>query len=196
MAALAAAGPRLMNQTKSTGIDEEDRSLIGRIAAARDMAAFEALYESYRRRLGPFMFRIVRDRAVNEEAYNDVMLTVWQKASAYNGESRVSTWIFGIAYRHCLKCLRNKRKEVESSQEAEELPATEGNTDDRELVAKALTLLSDEHRMVIELSYFQGHTYREIAVIADCPENTVKTRVFHARRRLKQIMSELGELPA
>lgn len=196
MAAATLAGPGSMEQKTATGTDEEDRSLIGRIAAARDVAAFEALYESYRRRLGPFMFRIVRDSAANEEAFNDVMLTVWQKASSYNGQSRVSTWIFGIAYRHCLKCLRGMQKGGETTTLPEDLPSRDGRLDERDLVAHALTRLTDEHRMVIELSYFQGHTYQEIAAIADCPENTVKTRVFHARRRLKTIMSELGERPA
>ena len=200
MAAATLAGPGLMEQTnasrRESGTDAEDRSLIGRIATGRDAVAFETLYERYRHRLGPFMFRIVRDRAANEEAFNDVMLTVWQKASSYNGKSRVSTWIFGIAYRNCLKTLRSKRRDADMSPVAEDLPAREGNADERDLVAHALTRLTDEHRMVIELSYFLGHTYQEIAAIADCPENTVKTRVFHARRRLKQIMNDLGERPA
>ena len=200
MATATLAGPGLMEQTNAgrseSRIDADDRSLIDRVASGRDVAAFETLYESYRRRLGPFMFRIVRDTAANEEAFNDVMLTVWQKASAYNGESRVSTWIFGIAYRTCLKCLRSKRRDANTTPVVEDLPADEGNADERDLVAHALTRLTDEHRMVIELSYFLGHTYQEIAAIADCPENTVKTRVFHARRRLKQIMNDLGERPA
>ncbi|MEM9209338.1 MAG: RNA polymerase sigma factor, partial [Pseudomonadota bacterium] len=65
-----------------------------------------------------------------------------------------------------------------------------------DLVHHALSRLSPEHRLVIELSYFQGNSYQEIAAIAGCPENTVKTRVFHARRRLQNIMQDLGEAPA
>ena len=173
--------------------DGDDRSLIRRIADGRDVDAFERLYHAYRQRLGPFTFRIVRDAAANEEVFNDVMLTVWRKSHTYNGQSKVSTWIFSIAYRQCLKALRGR------SQLAEETEAPEASIDERgalersDLVGHALTRLSPEHRLVIELSYFQGNNYREIAAIADCPENTVKTRVFHARRRLKEIVAELGE---
>ncbi len=173
--------------------DGDDRSLIRRIAEGRDVDAFERLYHTYRKRLGPFTFRIVRDAAANEEVFNDVMLTVWRKSHTYNGQSKVSTWIFSIAYRQCLKALRGRSKLADEAEVPEasidERPALEQS----DLVSHALTRLSPEHRLVIELSYFQGNNYREIAAIADCPENTVKTRVFHARRRLKEIVAELGE---
>ncbi len=176
-----------------TATDDDDRRLIERIAARRDTAAFERLYHDYRRRLGPFMYRIVNDQAANEEAFNDVMLTVWRKASTYNGRSRVSTWIFAIAYRQCLKSLRSARRYRDEQALPDELAAEAGNPERQDLVATALEGLSAEHRLVIELSYFGGHTYQEIAEIAGCPENTVKTRVFHARRRLRDIMAGLGE---
>ena len=179
-----------------TATDEDDRKLMQRIAAGRDAAAFERLYHDYRRRLGPFMYRFVNDPAANEEAFNDVMLTVWNKASAYNGSSKVSTWIFAIAYRQCLKTLRSLRRNRSHQELVDDMAIQDDTRDSRDLVARALEQLSAEHRLVIELSYFGGHSYREIAKIADCPENTVKTRVFHARRRLKQIMAELGERPA
>ena len=196
MAAARPAEPGVWRVMAKTATDDDDRALMQRIAAARDTGAFERLYHDYRRRLGPFMYRVVSDPAVNEEAFNDVMLTVWSKASAYNGASKVFTWIFAIAYRQCLKALRTARRHGSGEELPSDIAAEGDNPDDRDLVAKALSLLSAEHRLVIELSYFTGHTYQEIAEIADCPENTVKTRVFHARRRLKRIMSELGENPA
>ena len=179
-----------------TATDDDDRALIARIAANRDTGAFERLYHDYRRRLGPFMYRFVNDPGANEESFNDIMLTVWNKASAYNGNSKVSTWIFSIAYRQCLKTLRSARKNQATEPLPDNLVAESGGADSQDLVSNALSQLSAEHRLVIELSYFVGHTYQEIAEIADCPENTVKTRVFHARRRLKNIMRELGERPA
>lgn len=189
------AGPDLMESTTAgpQTTDDNDRSLIGRVASARDTAAFERLYHDYRQRLGPFMFRITRDSVANEEAFNDVMHTVWRKASTYNGRSRVSTWIFAIAYRQCLKTLRKSRQAGSTDELPDNLAGPDPRDDEKELVASALAQLSAEHRLVIELSYFQGYTYQEIGEIADCPENTVKTRVFHARRRLRQIMRELGE---
>lgn len=172
--------------------DERDRGLIARIAVDRDMDALEQLYQSYRERLGPFLFRIVRDEAANEETFNDVMMTVWQKAGQYQGGSKVSTWIYAIAYRQCLKSLRGKRHEKNTVELPEDLTANSDGAENRELVTRALTGLSEDHRMAIELSYFVGCTYREIADIAGCPESTIKTRVFHARQKLKQILSEMG----
>ncbi len=187
------AQTRLAPQMDMTATDTDDRSLIRRIAERRDVAAFEVLYHQYRRRLGPFMYRIVNDPVSNEEVFNDVMHTVWLKSSTYNGQSKVSTWIFAIAYRQCLKSLRGRRNFVDIDDcdvgSFDETPGFEH----RDLVGKGLAQLSPEHRLVIELSYFQGNNYQEIAAIAGCPENTVKTRMFHARRKLKTIMAELAE---
>ncbi|MDJ0938429.1 MAG: sigma-70 family RNA polymerase sigma factor [Woeseiaceae bacterium] len=196
MTALAAAGTDCTVRMTAATSDLDDRSLIERIADARDAGAFERLYHDYRRRLGPFMYRIVRDPAANEEVFNDVMLTVWRKAETYNGQSKVSTWIFAIAYRQCLKVLRGRPDTVGIDEAPEESVDERGTTERRDLVGQAIAQLSPEHRLVIELSYFQGNTYSEIAAIADCPENTVKTRIFYARRRLKEIMAALGERPA
>ena len=191
MAALAQAMSTA--ELDATPVEDDDRTLIRRIADGRDVDAFERLYHAYRKRLGPFTFRIVRDAAANEEVFNDVMLTVWRKAETYNGTSKVSTWIFSIAYRQCLKALRGRARTAEDSEAPEASVDERGAFEQSDLVRHALTRLSPEHRLVIELSYFQGNNYREIAAIADCPENTVKTRVFHARRRLKEIVAELGE---
>ncbi len=195
MTGLALATTDVAGRTTTAPTDSEDRSLIRRIAASRDSIAFERLYHDYRKRLGPFMYRIVQDQGANEEVFNDVMLTVWRKADSYNGTSKVSTWIFSIAYRQCLKCLRGRSANVplddRDAQGVDEHPRLER----RDLVRHALGRLSPEHRLVIELSYFQGNNYQEIAAIADCPENTVKTRMFYARRRLKEIMADLGERP-
>ena len=191
--AMADTEPTLLMTAATT--DNDERSLIGRIADVRDMAAFERLYHGYRRRLGPFVYRIVRDASANEEVFNDVMLAVWRNAASYTGASKVSTWVFGIAYRQCLKHLRGRKATVELDETMHESIDDRENLERRDLVVHALSGLSPEHRLVIELSYFQGNTYGEIAEIANCPENTVKTRVFHARRRLKTILAELGEHP-
>ncbi len=175
--------------------DNDERSLIRRIADARDAAAFERLYHGYRRRLGPFVYRIVRDASANDEVFNDVMLAVWHSAGKFSGKSKVSTWVFGIAYRQCLKHLRGRKPAVELDEAMHDSIDERETIERRDLIVHALAGLSPEQRLVIELSYFQGNTYNEIAAIADCPENTIKTRVFHARRRLKAIMAELGERP-
>ncbi len=189
--ALAETG-RAVRMTAVT-TDNDERSLIRRVADGRDMAAFERLYHEYRPRVGPFVYRIVRDVSANDEVFNDVMMAVWHKAETYSGKSKVSTWVFGIAYRQCLKHLRGRKAMVELDESMHDSVDERGFIERRDLVTRALANLSPEQRLVVELSYFEGNTYGEIAAIADCPENTVKTRMFHARRHLKAIMAELGE---
>ena len=195
MAAVALA--RMTGTTEVTGLDgdQADRALLRRVATRRDAAAFERLYHHYRSRLGPFIFRIVRDPGLNEEVFNDVMLAVWRGADKFNGKAKVSTWIFAIAYRQCLKRLRGARHHEELSDEHIAESDATGQIERGDLVARALAGLSPEHRLVVELAYFQGNNYQEIAAIADCPENTVKTRMFYARRKLRDIMADLGEAP-
>lgn len=168
--------------------------LLERIAAG-ELGAFEALYRSYRPRLVRFLDRMTRRPALVEELLNDTMVVVWNRADRYNGRSKVSTWIFAIAYRKALKALHSVDDAVEDEaldhREADG-PGPEqqvGQMELRVVLEQALAALSAEHRAVVELTYFHGIGYREIAEIFDCPVDTVKTRMFHARRRLKALLA-------
>jgi RNA polymerase sigma-70 factor (ECF subfamily) len=171
---------------------EEVRLIVG--VASGELAAFEALYRNYHPRLMRFLDRMTRRPALVEELINDTMMVVWRKADRYNGMSKVSTWIFAIAYRKALKALQKLDDAVEDDQAGEHAdpnPNPEQLLGQRELQAvlmRALDGLSAEHRAVVNLTYFHEVAYREIAEIVDCPEDTVKTRMFHARRRLKTLL--------
>lgn len=176
--------------------DKRDRALLQRIAQDRDVQAMEALYIRFRPRLVPFLTRITRDEGLIEEAFNDVMSKVWDNAAQYKGQSKVSSWIFSIAYRICLRMVKKQqRRESFVSFVGDALPdvaSSEGDPGiqpDREL-AQAVKRLSAKHRMVIELCYFEGYALEGIAEIIDCPVNTVKTRLHHARKKLEQYLSE------
>jgi RNA polymerase sigma-70 factor, ECF subfamily len=176
----------------------EDVSLIARVAAG-DRIAFEALYRIYFPRLTRFLERVLRRPHLVEEALNDTMLVVWHKAATYNGTSKVSTWIFGIGYRKALKAVRRIDDPVESDDDEESErevglgpPTPEDQLIRRELAAAlgaALARMSPEQRAVVELTYYHGCAYREIAEIMSCPIDTVKTRMFHARRRLRVLLA-------
>lgn len=180
--------------TNHDGVAQAEARLIGRIAAG-ELPAFEALYRDYRPRLMRFLDRMTRRPSLVEELLDDTMLVVWSRAGSYNGRSKVSTWIFAIAYRKALKALKRVDDAVEDEQmEQHEAsgPGPEqqvGQMELRGLLARALDSLSAEHRAVVDLTYFHGIGYREIAEIVDCPVDTVKTRMFHARRRLKALLS-------
>ena len=159
------------------------------------MRAFEELYRVYYPRLMRFLDRVTRRPGIVEEVLNDTMLVVWNSAEAYNGGSKVSTWIFAIAYRKALKALRRFDDPVDDEPN-ETLVDLEPGPDVqldlwqlREALTKALEDLSPEHRAVVELTYFHGLGYREIAQIVSCPVDTVKTRMFHARRRLRAMLA-------
>jgi RNA polymerase sigma-70 factor (ECF subfamily) len=168
----------------------DDGRLIGRICC-QDSRAFEQLYRSYYPRLTRFLSNILRRAPLVEEVLNDTMMVVWTHPDRYNGKSKVSTWIFAIAYRKALKALRRHDDPVEDKL-AETRPSPEpgpeqqlGSREVQKMLLSAIGELSTDHRTVVDLTYFHEIGYREIAEIMNCPVDTVKTRMFHARRHLK-----------
>jgi RNA polymerase sigma-70 factor, ECF subfamily len=178
-----------------------DRALLTRIAA-RDRDALRTLYQRYARRIQRFAERMTRDRGVAEEIVDDTFLAVWEGAGNFRGQSRPSTWLFGIAYRRALKALdyRNARlPHAPAAQSADyERTAAANESADSEIadwVEASLATLSDEHRAVLELTYYLGLSCEEVADVLNCPLGTVKSRLFHARERLRHALVA-ADLPA
>jgi len=181
---------------------EPAERLVERIVQ-RDLAAFEQLYRDYYRRLFGFVFRLTRRAELVEEIVQDTLLVVWRDAHRFDARSRFSSWILGIAYRRALKTMsgetRRRAREsawagerarrVESPPEPERLSAARESAD---ALWRALGELTPEQRTVVELTFLEGCSYPEIAQLIDCPVNTVKTRMFHARRRLRQLLPEIA----
>jgi len=163
-----------------------------------DLAAFEELYRIYHPRLTRFLVNLVRRPQTVEEVLNDTMMVVWERAGTFNGASKLSTWIFAIAYRKALRALRRHDEAIEDPDPEKRVsldasPEEEfGQRTLQKLLAEAMAGLSPDHRTVLHLTYFHELEYREIARIMDCPVDTVKTRMFHARRNLRRRMG--GEL--
>lgn len=180
---------------------DRDIALVARIAAG-DKAAFETLFAAYGERVFRYAHRLISDVSRAEEVTNDVMMEIWKNAGSFEGRSKVSTWILGITRHLALNAVRGKQLETMDIDDAPEIADASQSAlsgalgRDRENLKQtlraALGHLSDDHRDVIELTFFQGCTYQEIADIVGCPENTVKTRMFHARKHLKEILSGLG----
>ena len=180
-------------------LEDDDLILIRRVAA-KDRQAFETLYHRYAPRLSRYLSKLIRQPELVEEVFDDVMLVVWQNASRFNNTSRLSTWIFGIAHNKALKALARSSNpspdvplitpEEEMDREGPEEAMTRQEL--TRTLARALEALSLEQRAVVELTFYHEYSYQEIAEITGCPVNTVKTRMFHARRRLAQILAGLG----
>jgi RNA polymerase sigma-70 factor, ECF subfamily len=181
--------------------DGADLALLERIGNG-DRNALRDLYNTYYHPLLRFIYRITGRLDLAQEGVNDVMLVVWGNSRSFGGRSSVSTWIMGIGYRKALKLLASSRRwtdriasaPLEDLIERSEVLAEQSDDNDlRDLLDEALRHLSAEHRAVVELTYFYGCSYEEIAAIAACPVNTVKTRMFHARAKLKKLLPALGK---
>jgi RNA polymerase sigma factor (sigma-70 family) len=168
--------------------------LIARVAA-RDVQAFERLFRLYQPRLTRFLTTLLKRPQLIEEVLDDTMMVVWNSAERFRGASKPSSWIFAIAYRKAHKAKLRWPDPVEEP-EVDLRVSTEPAPDEElhhqrlhDSLVQAMSHLSPDHRAVVDLTYFHGMGYREIAEIVECPVDTVKTRMFHARRRLKQAMA-------
>jgi RNA polymerase sigma-70 factor, ECF subfamily len=171
---------------------------IQRIAEG-DRDAFEKLYAAYQTRLFRYLLRMVSDTGAAEELTNDTMVAAWKAAGSFRGHSKASTWLFGIARHKALNVLRQRQVvtvEVESAMAVAALSAgpeqSVARDHLRQTMKQALEELSAEHREVMELTFYQELSYQEIAEIIECPVNTVKTRMFYAKKKLQEILESRG----
>lgn len=174
---------------------DSDAECLRRIAG-RDRDALAALYRAYQPRLARFLGRFTRHDSLIEEVVNDTFWVVWQKADQYRGDARVSTWIMGIAYRQALKAFRDGDDPSlhDAGLELEPLWVTDldAERETRDWLDKGLRRLPDDLRLTVELVYGQGHTLEETAAIMGCPVGTTKSRLFHARVRLRNLLPGLA----
>lgn len=176
-------------EDRSTGTAEWERHLLQRIAQ-QDRGAFSKLFELYHPRLFKFVYRLTQSYNTADELVNDILLTVWQSADRFRGESKVSTWIFGIAYRQSLRQLRKRKFNLVP------LPKDLAATDDADAaieredwVHSGIRKLPAKHQITVLLVYYVGLSCEETAEVTGSPVSTVKTRMFHARRKLKKYLA-------
>ena len=178
--------------------DEEDRLLIQAISQG-DRQAIADLYKRHSKRVFLFIKRFLKEDSLSEDITNDVFIEVWRKAENYEGRSKVSSWILGMARFKALSEIRKHRPNSTSddvlnaiTDEADTPEVTSQKRDKGEALKECINNLSTEHRLVIDLIYYHDKSIREVAEILKIPENTVKTRCFHARKQLSISMSHRG----
>ncbi len=183
--------------------DDAEQALVARIASG-DRRAFELLFNQYGERVFRYAYRLINNSTKAEEVTNDVMLEVWKNAAKFEGRSKVSTWLLGITRHLALNSVRRKQLDtvdVDNAPEIADSKHSEAEIDHDRAALKgalreALAQLSTEHRDVVELTFFHGCSYQEIAEIVQCPENTVKTRMYHAKKQLQGHLVAAGIDPA
>jgi RNA polymerase sigma-70 factor (ECF subfamily) len=177
-----------------------DEVLIQKIVN-RDEKALAALYHRYYAKLYRFISRMTGCTGSTEEAINDTMYVVWNRAGTFKEGNKLSTWIFGIAYNKALKSLEKGRKRrfiFGRTLDENTADASLGHVQVLETghwLSAGLAQLSPNHRITVELSYYYGLSYKEIAEIMNCSENTAKTRMFHARKNLRVLLPQLAGQP-
>jgi len=177
-----------------------DVALLIRIAKGEESALSE-FYRVHEARVYSFALSRLRHEAEAAECLNEVMLEVWKHADRYEGRSKVSTWLLGIANHKVIDKMR-RRGRHETVEVDDQLPDDTccnmldvlAGADDAQIVQRCLESLSENHRQVIHLAFYEDMSYEDIAQIAECPEGTVKTRVFHAKQRLKDCLADLVEV--
>lgn len=177
----------------STEGDARDRALVAAIATA-DRDALGELYRIYHPRLFKFIFRLIGIYDLADELVNDVMLVVWRGAAKFRGAARVSTWIFGIAYRQTMRRVSRRSVQLVSDIDPDTLAAaTDTHFEREDWVRQSIDALPPAQRAAVILVFYQGLSYEEAATIAECPVNTIKTRMFHARRKLRELLDRAAE---
>ena len=177
--------------TKLTDKEKDELELMRRVQGG-NADALASLFHLYRPRLARFLSRMHLPDQDQDDVINDVVYTLWTTAARFEpARSRLSTWVFGIARNKGLKALSRRRMPMAEPEQVESLAEFHDDIESfatRQWIAFGLAALPDEQRMVLELTFLEGLGYAEVAEILDCPVNTVKTRVFHARRKLRAML--------
>jgi len=170
--------------------------LLAAVAAGHGTAAFVELFNYFAPRLKAYMKRLGANDSLADELTQDVMVTVWRKAGAYDpAKSAVSSWIFTIARHQRIDALRRERRRALNPDEPllwpEEMPppdATLQATQRARRVRAALDTLSREQRAVVHLAFFDGKSHAEIASSLAIPLGTVKSRMRLAFEHIREAL--------
>lgn len=172
--------------------DELALRLLAR-CAQQDERALTELHGLLARRIYAFAFNRVRDASLAETVVVDTLYEIWKSALKFRGESKVSTWALGIARYKLLEQSRRTGPEHEDIENyAETMPSDLESGEqclsrwqEEQVVHRCLETLSAAHRECMQLVYFEGLGLADVAAIQNVPENTVKTRLFHARKGMR-----------
>jgi RNA polymerase sigma-70 factor (ECF subfamily) len=178
--------------------ETSDEALVLSIATG-DKQALQVLFGRHNVRVYRFVLRFLNDEAAAEDLVSEVFLDVWRQANRFEARSQVSTWLLAMARNKALSALRRRSTEELDEEVAEfiEDPAdnpevTMQKKQRNSILADCLTQLSAAHREIIDLVYYHEKSIDEVAEIIGVPQNTVKTRMFYARKRIAELMNGKG----
>jgi RNA polymerase sigma-70 factor, ECF subfamily len=178
--------------------DDTDVDLLTRIATG-DSKAMDVLYERHKGAIRRFVMRVLPGPSAAEDVVNEVFFDVWRTAAAFQRRSRVLTWLLAIARNKALAIAHRRTTEALPDETADRV---EDPDDDPEMTMEkaqrgsimrnCLARLSPAHREIIDLVYYRESKIDDVAKAIGVPRNTVKTRMFYARKELGQLLGAHG----
>jgi RNA polymerase sigma-70 factor (ECF subfamily) len=176
----------------------DDAELVRRTAAG-DETALRGLFARHQTRVYRFILRLVGNTAVAEELTNEVFLEVWRNAAKFEGASAAATWMLSIAHHRAVSDLRKRREEgwdedaAGTLQDGGDDPEVAAQKSDKSAILRlCLDKLSPDHKAIVDLVYYHELSVAEASEVLQIPENTVKTRMFYARKRLSELLEDAG----
>jgi RNA polymerase sigma-70 factor, ECF subfamily len=176
----------------------DERELIERCRSGDD-TAFAELVDRYKDLVYALIYRMVRDRGLADDLAQDVFLKVHRGLPYFRGEARLSTWIFRIVQNVCVQTRMGRRSDVrlDDGHDADRPPRQFGSVDqafaaleDRDRLDKALAQLPPNYRLLVVAHYMRGVQYESLAEALDLPLGTVKTHLYRAKRRLRELLEK------
>jgi RNA polymerase sigma-70 factor (ECF subfamily) len=188
-----------MNSTNWQDLTDSD---LIKACVPNNEEAFAILYQRYEKRVFQYLMTMMNEAPLAEETLVEVMLAIWKCLHTFQEQSKVSTWIFGIAHHKAVDALRKVTRQQRGGMPLEDIVETvESNENPLEdtqqkrmaaLTNQALTTLSPDHREIVHMAFYEELSYPEIAELLDIPVNTVKSRVYYAKQQLKKHLQHQG----
>lgn len=179
----------------NTSIKYSEQELVA-LLQQRQEKSFDYLYDNYSGALLGVVGSIISDQETARDVLQDVFVNIWRKIESYDpAKGRLFTWMINIARNAAIDKIRSRNyqdslKNHPIPENADiSLPATGPAVDDVGL-RKVLSQLKEEHRVLVDLSYFQGYTHEEIARALNIPLGTVKTRIRSALIHLRNMITQ------
>lgn len=191
----------MMSQSIIALSDEPEEVLLIKKAQKGDEKALEALLLRYQKKIYNVAYRFMGSEADAYDMAQEAMIKIYRSIRAFRRDASFSSWVYRLTVNTCLDGLRKRKKAplpydnkmendvaIEDSIENPEIHAL--TIESLEDIQKAISLLSEEHRITVILRDIQGLTYEEISETLSISIGTVKSRISRGRQRLKQILLE------
>jgi RNA polymerase sigma-70 factor, ECF subfamily len=175
--------------------EQEEINRMRRVSSG-DEEAFRKIYDATSRKVFQYLYRLTKDRNLAEDIASATYLEVWKSAKSFKGDSKVLTWIMGIARNLAMNEFRKGRWREQELDENIVAPPEQfhicASAEVGHILGEALDRLPVIHREILDLVFLQGMNYEEISRLTDIPLNTVKTRVFYAKDKLRTVLGLMG----